>query len=218
MELGFIIFLVVGVMAAALIFGHLQAKKRREMLASWANASGLKFEARKQRNFDDAFPVPCFRRGGSRYAYNLCSGERSGYAVVAGDYHYVTGSGKNKQTHTFSFFLFQPAFPLRNFALRPEHVFDKLSAAFGFDDIDFESAAFSKAFHVKCEDRKWAYDALHPRTMELLLRQHDIQLQADGRGLVVMNGKIWQIPQFEHYASAVVQFLDAIPNHAKELG
>ncbi len=39
----------------------------------------------------------------------------------------------------------------------------------GADDIDFESAEFSRRFYVKANDRKWAYDVIHTRTMDFLM-------------------------------------------------
>ena len=217
MEPGFLFIGVIILVIVIAIFAHMQAQKRRQMFADWASASGLRFIPDKDRHFDDQFPLPCFKRGSRRSAYNRCVGKRGDYSIVAGDYRYTTGSGDDKKTHTFSFFMVQPSYPLRDFALRPEHVFDKFSAAFGFDDIDFESAEFSKAFHVKCADRKWAYDVLHPRTMEFLLRHRKLNLQANPRAIVVQDGRDWQIPQFEHYANLLTEFLDAIPNHAREV-
>ena len=206
----FAVFVVI-----SLIVGHFSSKKRRQMLEEWARASGMIFSPDKDRRFHKEFPLPCFDRGRSRYAHNLCAGERSAYKVMAGDYHYTTGSGKSKRTHRFSFFFFQPAFPLREFTLRPENTFDKLTAAFGFDDIDFESVEFSDAFHVSSEDKKWAYDILTPRNMELLLTRPEIHLQSDPSGLVIRTAEIWDIAEFESFADYAAAFLDGIPNHIR---
>ena len=36
-------------------------------------------------------------------------------------------------------------------------------------EIEFESTEFSKEFHVKSPDRRWAFDVLSQATMEFLL-------------------------------------------------
>ena len=46
---------------------------------------------------------------------------------------------------------------------------DKIAGALGFHDINFESSEFSRKFHIKCADKKFAYDVIHPRMMEFLL-------------------------------------------------
>ena len=221
-----IILIIIAFAAIAIIsaiHGHKKEKERRAMLAAWASASGLVFSEMKNSGFDNRFSLSCFRHGKRRYGYNLSHGERGGYQMIAGDYHYETESRDSKgntSTHHyhFSFALFQPPFPLRQFALRKEGIFDKVTAVFGFDDIDFESAEFSKAFHVKCEDRRWAYDLVHPRAMELLLRHRELRVEADRGCIAVFTGKRWGIPQFEHYANTAIELLDGIPIHAREIG
>jgi hypothetical protein len=39
----------------------------------------------------------------------------------------------------------------------------------GFDDIDFESEEFSRAFYVTSDNKKFAYDVIHQKMMEYLL-------------------------------------------------
>ena len=67
-------------------------------------------------------------------------------------------------------------YPFRNvpdLLIRPEGFFDKVAGAFGFDDIDFESEEFSRAFFVKSSDKRFAYDVLHPRMLELLMAERN---------------------------------------------
>jgi hypothetical protein len=51
----------------------------------------------------------------------------------------------------------------------------------GYDDIDFESSEFSRAFAVRSRDRKFTYDVCHPRMMEYLLEHRDLSLEIEGR-------------------------------------
>ena len=219
----FLIFAaLVVVFIFAAIHSHKREKERTAKLAAWAHASGMSFRPGQNSSFRDQFPLASFQQGdGGRYAYNISHGERGGMQMIAGDYHYYTEStdsdGDTSTTHHhFSFALMRPDFRLRNLTIRKEGIFDKLGAAFGFDDIDFESAEFSKRFHVKSDDRRWAYDVIHPRTMEFLMQEPGMRLECIPGALVVYTGKRWTVPQFEHYASRATTFLDGIPEHARE--
>jgi len=50
-----------------------------------------------------------------------------------------------------------------------ENVLTRLGGALGFDDIEFESEEFNRAFRVKSEDRKFAFDLIDARMMAFLL-------------------------------------------------
>jgi len=63
------------------------------------------------------------------------------------------------------------------FLLRLETAGDRLKAAAGFDDIDFESHEFSKKFFVQSASKRFAYDVITARQMELLLPVNDINIE-----------------------------------------
>ncbi len=86
------------------------------------------------------------------------------------DWQFVTGSGKNRQTHRHAVVIVETGLPVIPLEIRREHLLDKVGEFLGHDDIDFESAEFSRTFHVTAADRKWAYDVIHTRTMEYLLQ------------------------------------------------
>jgi hypothetical protein len=98
--------------------------------------------------------------------------------------------------------------------IRREGIFDALSRAFGFDDIDFESVEFSKRFYVKSSDKRFAYDVIHPPVMEYLLAsqpptidiEHDRCCLADGR-------KAWTAEQFKTTLESAKRFFELWPRH-----
>ena len=61
----------------------------------------------------------------------------------------------------------------------------KIAQALGYDDIDFESAEFSRTFCVRSKDRKFAYDVCHAQMIEYLLANRDLSLEIEGPALAL---------------------------------
>lgn len=163
---------VVGV--GLLVLAAHQSAARRKELAAFAASQGLSFAPDRDPDFERRVPpFPALCRGDRRYAFNVVAGHHQQRAVRCFDYHYQTYShgkhGRRTHHHHFSAVLVECDLPLRPLVLRAENVLDKLAELVGFDDIDFESSEFSRRFHVKAEDRRWAFDLLHQATMEFLL-------------------------------------------------
>ena len=204
------------------IHSHKKEKERTEKLRQFAQARGWYFEPEKVRGFDSKYlEFDFLDRGSNRYAYNILAGRHNDYEVEVFDYHYETRStdskGRRKTTHhRFSVAVLDVPFPLKRLTIRPEGVFDKLSAAFGWDDIDFESAEFSRRFHVKAEDRRWAYDVIHGRTMEFLLGcpGYEYHFTASGR-LAVRSSSRFEPWEFSKAVEIGETLLNAIPDFAK---
>ena len=204
--------LVVLAIAAILGFAIWQGRKRRKEIAQWAASQGLSFSAARDRTMDGRFPAfGCLRRGHTRYAYNICSGRRGDRPVWAFDYHYATGSGKSRHDYHFSGVVISSRVRLKPLHIRPEGLFDKLTEFFGLDDIDFESAEFSRAFHVKAPDKRWAYDVLHQRSMELLLGMPRMSIQFAEDSVMVWKGRRFAPETFEQALGIACGLLDGLP-------
>ena len=207
----------------AAIHSHKKEKERTAALAAWARSKGMGFSAGKLRDFDDYHPrLKCLRNGSNRYAYNIASGQWGAFYTTAFDYHYETHSTDskgNRQTHHhyFSAVLLKPEHEMRPLMIRREGFFDKLKAGFGFNDIDFESAEFSKRFYVTAQDKRWAYDVIHTRTMEMLMEINSPHsIECDHEVMCVVSKKRLDIPGFEdayHFGAGI---LDGIPDYARE--
>lgn len=217
------LFIVAVVVIGFLAYlGHLAEKKRREELRTWAASLGLSFSEARDSGMDDRFPeFDCLREGSRRYAYNIARGTWNGRGLLAFDYHYETYSTDSKGNrttthHHFSAAIIEPDFPLKPLFIRPEGFFDKVKASFGFDDIDFESAEFSKKFFVKADDRKWAYDVIHARTMEYLLASPKLAIEFDTTSIIVYEHgthRRWTPQEFEKHAGVVHGVLDRLPDY-----
>ncbi len=205
-------FLVIAV--GAMIASWLVAQRRRKALAAWAAGHGLTFDPAADYGLENEFPdFGCFRRGSGRRAYNRMAGTWGGRAFLACDYRYTTGSGKNRQTHVFSAVILRSPVPLRPLYVRPEGLFDKVAAFFGAEDINFESAEFSRRFFVKSPDRKWAYDVIHPRTIEFLLASPVFTIQFSPTDALAFRDAQFNPETFEAAANVLAGVLDRMPEY-----
>ncbi len=154
-----------------IVVGILQAKKRRQEAARLAAEMGVRFFP------EDIWGLPkrygafdLFGRGHSKKASNILSGDIDGRSALAFDYQYTTGSGKNQTTHHYQAVVLTLPIRAAKLRLRSENVFDRVASWVGYDDLDFESDAFSRRYHVQCDDRRFAYDIFHAQLIDYLLR------------------------------------------------
>ncbi len=214
-----LIIAVVALIGAGIYISLWLAAKRRQELSDWGAARGLTFSATKDKTLESRFPgFSCLRQGDHRYADNLLTGKWSDRDYLSFDYHYETHSSSGKggtqtQHHHFSAVVLESSVPLKPLLIRPEGVFDKLAGFFGFDDINFESAEFSRKFYVKAPDKKWAYDVIHQRTMEFLLERPRFNLQLDGHFVIAWRHSTFKPADLEQAAGLIQGVLDGLPEY-----
>lgn len=217
-----VLLLVVG--GGAIYLAWKAEKQRRAALAALARRLGWRFDPEKDPGHDERYGhFEIFARGHSRAAFNTLHLELElfGRTLPArtGDYTYkVTSSnGKSTSTHTYHFsylIVHLPFAGLPGLRIRREHLFDKLAGAFGFDDIDFESEEFSRRFHVKSTDKRFAYDVVHPRMMEFLMALEPDTLDVEQGRLCLSDGRArWKPEDFEPQLDLARRFLDLWPEH-----
>jgi hypothetical protein len=179
---------VAGIIVAAIVWGILKARERREAMARLAAELGFQYYpddpwdlAARYAQFD------LFGSGHSRRASNILAGKVDGRTALVFDYHYKTGSGKDEMTHSFQAAVLETPILAPRLSLRRESFLDTVASWVGHDDIDFESAEFSKRYYVKCEDRKFAYDLFHGRLIEYLLGCGDAPSMELGGPLLLLH-------------------------------
>lgn len=214
--IGFIAFAILLAFAA-----HVAAKRRREALAALAGELGFAFHPDRDHDFAASRVHRLFHAGRSRVAFNRMEGRADlggvTCTVLMGDYRYVTGSGKHRQTHRRSYVLVMPDWHLLpDLEIRGEHFLDKIGDALGFDDIDFESEEFSRRFMVKSSDKRFAYAVVHPRMMEFLMANdaHGAQLQG-GECLITGVGAGAEPAEFRRALNWASEFLGQWPGHLR---
>lgn len=199
------------------IFAYIQSEKRKKMLREWAQSKGLQFSPDSDRTFDDSFPAfGCLRRGHSRIAYNLVWGPYHNRHLTVFDYRYKTGSGKHQQTHRFTGAMINAGITMPYLAIRREHFFDKVAEFAGFDDIDFEWKEFSDAFHVKSNDKKFAYDVVNSSSMEFLMKIPDFKLEFAGRMILCYADKTLDLDGIESLIHVIEGLIERFPADLKQ--
>lgn len=222
MEGIFPVLLIAGVIAIVVvgaIWSYYAAKKRREDLARIAASVGFEFFTDDPYGlagrYGDLHPLD---QGDRRYAYNVLAGEKRGYPLLGFDFHYqtyTTDSKGRRQTHHhyLSAFALTVPFPMKPLVIRPERLGDKIAGFFGFDDIDFESAEFSRRFYVKGPDRKFAYDVIHARMMEFLMGRSDLSWNIQGSTILVHFGSTVAPGAFLPTFDSMLGFVERLPEY-----
>jgi len=206
--------LVAGGIVALIVYGIINARKRREAMARLAAQWGLQYYA------DDPFDIPAryahfdlFDSGHSRKASNVMAGKVSGRDVILCDYQYTTGSGKNTTTYHYQAAILAMPILAARMHMRHESIFDRVASWVGHDDINFESEEFSKRYHLRCDDRKFAYDIFHARLIEYLLACGDCpNLEMNGPTLLLYESNN-KIENFRRLLDIGQEIIRSIPEY-----
>ncbi len=214
-----VIVFILAVVALIWWIGHQAAKKRRDAMRLVADQLELRFSSDEDYSLDERYPfLNKLCQGDDRYGFNILSGQHRGHAVAVFDYHYETYSTDNKgnrQTHHhyFSFFIlhFSESFP--ELLISREGWFSKFTQFLGFDDIDFESAEFSRRFLVKSRDKKFAYDICHARMIEYLLENRDLSIEIEHHCLTLFFERRLQPEQIRPNLDRLVTIREMFPDY-----
>ena len=220
-----LVIVVVILVIVALVYGAKRERERRAAMHAYATQLGFRFVESDESLAGRMSAFPPFCVGHSRVGLNLAHGEtRLGgvrMSMTFGDYRYKVTSTNGKQTTTttyqMSFVAVHPVLSIpEQIVVREEGFLDRIGAFIGFDDIDFESSEFSKRFHVKCSDRRTAFDLFDPRMMEYFLAAAPPRIHAAGGTLLFDRGvQRWEPPQFAGEMRWIDGFFGRIPRHMR---
>lgn len=182
--------LVAVALAAVMFFAWQAEKRRRQALQAWADEHGWHYRFRRDRGKVRQYSfLDRLQQGHSRVAYHRLQGEWQGRPAEVFQLCYTTGSGKNRQTHWWVVALLRIERPFPELTLAPENILSRFGQALGFDDIDFESVEFSRAYAVRSRDKKFAYDFCNTGMMEYLLRHRGTTLELEHDVLALLANK-----------------------------
>jgi hypothetical protein len=177
---------------AALVGGILYAtirarKARTEAMRLVASTMGFAFEEKTAPEALGAFPL--LEHGRGREGRNVLTGTLASRPVTICDYRYVVQSGKSSHEVRQTVVVFTDAQPgLPDFELRPENVFHKLGAVFGYQDIDFDSSEeFSKQYLLRGTDEEAIRRVFNSGVLMLLSAQPGWSVQASAGRLMVFH-------------------------------
>ena len=219
----FVFFLVAALIIVAIVAGALQEGERRKALAELAQRLGLTLERGRNKGIVREYGFLNWMQSGSnRYAENVFSGVYRGHRVVFFDFHYETYQntkrGRETHHHWSSFYVLELPLQCPEFHLYPENFLSRIGQALGAQDIDFESDEFSRAFVVKCPDKKFAYDVCHSRMMEFLLKHRSIRLEMERTCLAAGWQEVLKAEAIEKRLDLLVQIRELLPAYLLQQG
>jgi len=219
----FVIPLFIALVIVAIVVGARAKRKRQQALGALAQQLRCRFHTDDPYDLADRFEssFETLRTGSRRYAYNVISGAWQDRDLRIFDHHYETYShnknGRQTHHHHRTFVLVEHDVDMGQLDVRPEGMFDKLKAAFGFDDIDFESDEFSRSWHVRAADRKFAYDLFHPKMMEYFQTLPGFKLTTSGAwGLYRIGSGRMKAAEIRRTLSSIDGMIDRIPRFVRK--
>jgi hypothetical protein len=160
------------------------------------------------------------RPGGSeRYTLNKVSGDFRGHPVTLFDYHWISDDkvwwwAPSWRRHKYiSFIVIELSKSFPELTLAKEGFFSRIAQAVGFDDIDFESAEFSKRYTVRSKDKKFAYDFCNAQMIDYLLDEPTIAIEVEQYALAVGFDSQYPVDKVEPHLGHLIQIRSLMPNY-----
>lgn len=177
-------------------------KRRREAWQFLADKLGLAYLRENASILMQFSGFKIFGLGRARRAFNVVSGKFRSAELVLTDYQYVTGSGKNRHTHSQTLCIVKSdRLQLPHSFLRKQMaIFDYLGKLFGGQDINFpEDADFSNAFVLQGHNESATQALFGPDVRAYFLRFKGARLQFEcsGNTLLLHHGRRLSIAQVE---------------------
>jgi hypothetical protein len=184
-----LLFLLISAILFFFVVYHIvQEKKRVEKLSSLAQSLGFTYSQTVSSDIQNEISgFKLFNQGHSKQYRNLLVEQKNDLKVVFFDYHYTTGSGKNRSSHnqTVAYFT-SDQLRLPAFVLCPENLFHKIGALVGYDDIDFrEYPEFSKKFLLKGPDEQAIRDYFTDSIVHFMENRTNYTIEASGERLII---------------------------------
>lgn len=214
--------LIVFVAIAALVLFMFSYTRRRErertqQMQMAAGQLGWQFAENVPLNFIaglESFAL--FSQGHSKEIKNMLYGEASGIKAAVFDYVYVTGGGKNRQTHYQSVVYLEPRnLSIPYFSLRPENILYKLFTVFGYQDIDFgQRPEFSKNYILRGQDEPAIRQTFNDRLLTFYENYPGTCTDGGGNQLLLFrNSYRFQPQEIQSHVGLALNVLQHLPRH-----
>jgi hypothetical protein len=197
--------------AAWWFLSRLAERRRRAALAAYAASRGWSFVAE-----DDAWAAMAdgepFGDGHDRQARYIMRGRYDSLRSVVFDYRWTTGVGKHETQHRAGVYALTVPVALPRVHIRPERMTDMAARLFGGQDIDLESEDFNRAFRVRADDARFAYDLLNPRTMEILLSVQGLVVQVSDRWVIATSEGGLDLEPVDYVLALLAGMVERLPD------
>jgi hypothetical protein len=97
--------------------------------------------------------------------------------------------------------------------IRHENFLTRVAEVFGYHDIKFESAEFSKTFCVRSPDKKFAYDVCNAKMMEYLLANRDLNIEIENDVIALEFGSCLAVEKIESDLQRLVEIRQRLPKY-----
>jgi hypothetical protein len=97
--------------------------------------------------------------------------------------------------------------------IAPEGFLSRIVGLLDGEDIRFESAEFTRAFRVRCRDKRFAYDVCNPRVIDYLLENRDMNLQIQNCALALVSDAQWPAKQVEANLERLGEIRSRLPEY-----
>ena len=219
--------IVVGMLAVFGLLMYLSWKaeqKRIAELRAYAARRGWTYTERDD-SWHEAFTGSPFHSGHNRQSTKVLHGTYDGRESAVFDYVYYTTESStdanghhhsHEEPHRFNVVALSLGAATPGLSVSPEGAFGRLLGRLFNSDVELESEEFNRAFTVNADDRKFAFDVLHPRMMELLLQHRDTAWRLDRGWLLTVEHASYELPDVERRLAFSDQLLDALPDFVRQ--
>jgi len=198
-------------------------KSRVVAMKTKARRLGLMFDPTKNKSTAGQFrfldKLAKGRGGSERYSLNIVRGDYRGHPVTLFDYHWLSDNvvwwwAPSWRQHLYvSFLVVDLSRPFPELTLAREGFFSKIAQAVGFDDIDFESAEFSRRYLVRSNDKKFAYDFCNAQMIDYLLDKPTTSIEVEKHALAVCFDSQYRASEVEPHLGHLIQIRSLMPNY-----
>jgi hypothetical protein len=169
-----VILIVGGLLLVGLIAYLSYAMKQRRRVGFMQMAAQLHLTYSPQDPFGIlGYPFTLLQKGDGQGIENVVHGTWQEVDLIAFDYWYFERSSNGKTSsrtyYRFNCVLVPIDADCPRLTIERESVLSSLADALSFHDLQFESDAFNKEFHVTCEVPKFANDLIDARMMDWLM-------------------------------------------------
>ncbi|HEY5648989.1 MAG TPA: hypothetical protein VIU33_05790 [Nitrospiria bacterium] len=168
-------------------FSLAREKKRSEELKRTAMMLGFSFRVKAAGLPEEDFSrLPLFQHGRKKRFKNVLEAGSGDDRTLIFDYRYRVSSGKHGRTIRQTAACFKVNPERVSFRLRPEGGVDRIKAAFGFRDINFEGyPEFSGQYHLSGENEEAVRSVFNERVLYFFRERAGWTVESGGGWLAV---------------------------------